>query len=170
MVETSIIISLIGVLLAIGVPTFQNALRPSKISEAGVALQSMVHGAVAYYDATREIDGERHSQCLPSSAGPVPAQPDPKGATVNMAVYRDFAPTFEALDFAPPTPTRYRYTFQTDAADCELGNRKPAVVAQFIAEGNLDGDDVLSRFQRTAQATASGLQVDALLVVERRVE
>ena len=169
-VAMTVSFSLVGIVLAIGIPTFQKALRPSKVSEAGVALQAMVRGAMAYYDATHELDGERRTQCLPPAAGPVPAEPDPHGATVNMAVYPEFASTFAALDFAPPTPTRYRYTFKPDVDGCDLGNRKPAVMVRFIAEGDLDDDDEFSRFVRSAQASQNGLEPDPLLVVENRLE
>ena len=170
MVETALIISLIGIVVVIAVPTFQRALHPSKVSEAGIALQQMVQGAEAYYDAVHELEGEKHVQCLPKNAGPVPAEPDPKGTKVNMAVYPEAAPTFEALGFAPPSPTRYRYSFSSNAQGCELGNKRPAVIAHFVAEGDLDDDDELSRFERIATATHEGLKPDPLLVIEHRVE
>lgn len=170
MVETSVLVSIVGVALAVVIPPFLRALQTSKVSEASVQLERMVQGAATYYDAFHEIDGMHRTHCLPPSAGPVPANPSADGTTVNMAVYPEAAKTFEAFAFELPDPVRYRYSFASSADGCNLDANSPEVTLQFIAEGDLDDDGVMSRFTRLATAGADGLVVDPLLLIERRVE
>lgn len=175
-VQVAIAIGLSGSLLAVGVPTFQKAVRTSKVSEASESLQRMVLGAAAYYEGFHEIDGRKQTQCLPPSAGPVPAEPDPDGMTVHLERFPEAQSTFEALGFVHLDPSRYRFTFQVSRPGCDLGasveagNVQEAVEVRFIAEGDLDDDGILSRFTRFATPEGDKLNIDPLLQVERRIE
>lgn len=184
-VELCLLISGLGILLAMVVPTFARTLRVSKTAEAGEQLAHLVAGAQAYYADFHRVpvpepaeamgqpgpDDRLHTHCLPDSAGPLPPTP----STSAVMVAREgldvaAAATFRALGFAPTQPLRYAYTYRTSAAGCELQSRDEPTTVRFVAHGDLDGDGRLSAFARQATVTPEGLQVDPLLMVDNPIE
>jgi len=158
LVEAALVVCIVGVLLAVFVPTFIRELRTSKISEASTQLASLHRASAAYY-ATRHRDGDgpRRVRCLPVEAGPVPAD------TSTAPVEVDFEDeglagfeTFSALGFAPDRPLRYRYSFLPIKDGCDLLPQDGRPLLTLRAEGDLDGDGKLSLFERQATANESG--------------
>jgi hypothetical protein len=122
----------------------------------------------AYYATAWEDD---RVQCLPPGAGPTPAAPGVDPVEVDFsseeAVGRD---TWVALGFQPERPIRYRYQYAPDRDGCDLGRSEPATSITFRAEGDLDGDGVLSTFEREATIGRNGFEPAAALHVDKRTE
>ena len=67
-------------------------------------------------------------------------------------------------------PIRYRYTLLPVVTGCGKARELPAPAVTFRAEGDLDGDGVLSRFERTAVHQDGVLAPGQVVVVRDRVE
>jgi type II secretory pathway pseudopilin PulG len=192
-IEVAVVLSLLGVLLAVGIPTFVRALRTSKMAEAPEQLQRIYAGAATYYAAPQSVTApiapparagggartqstERppaiRSHCLPSPAGPTPEKPSPAPVTVDFAdPSTPGSGTWRAIGYAPGTPIRYRYTLAPEHSGCDIDSSEPDSPGLRVrAEGDLDGDGVLSRFERTANIVDGSLVLDPLLIVRDRVE
>lgn len=168
MVEAALLLSILGAALAVFVPTFLRRLRTNKIAEASELLQEMSTRTAAYY-ATSWDEGRVH--CLPTAAGPTPAMPSVDPVEVDFsseeAVGRD---TWIALGFQPERPIRYRYQYAPGRAGCDLGMSEPATSITFRAEGDLDGDDVFSTFERRATIDRDGFAPAEALHIDQRTE
>jgi hypothetical protein len=168
LVEAAILLCLLGVVLAVFVPTFLRRVRANKIIEASELLSEMSKLASAYY-STSWGSGKRH--CLPPSAGPTPAEP-----TVDARRVDFFSPdvaggkTWEALGFQPSRPTRYSYSYVPGQAGCDLIGKEGLDPIRFHAEGDLDGDGVRSSFELRATLGPDGLKEPQMLHLHRRVE
>lgn len=171
MVELSLLIAIVGVVLAVGIPTFLRTVRISRISEAAEQLDRMYLGVAAYYGSLQLVDGQRRIGCLPPSAGPTPAVPTPAG--VELDFFQDDLPgaeTWRALDFNPEGIVRYSYSFLPAQDGCEPPDPAPRVLVTWRAQGDLDGDGELSMFERSASVVDGELVPDALLLVYDRTE
>ncbi|MFO0693415.1 MAG: hypothetical protein U0230_07660 [Polyangiales bacterium] len=171
LIEAAIAASVLGVFLAVFVPTFIREIRTSKISEATDQLSVMHRNTAAYFDRPHVIDGLGRRWCLPDAAGPTPAQPwyDPVetdfGAT-DVAGHL----TWTALGFQPG-PIRYRYTFLPETTGCGIRRPPHTPVVTYRAEGDLDEDGVLSTFERTDAVTDEGALVpEGALHIRNRVD
>jgi type II secretory pathway pseudopilin PulG len=168
LIEVALLLSLIGIVLAVFVPTFLRRVRINKITEASELLHEMSNRAAAYY-ATSWDNGERY--CLPPSAGPTPAEP-----TVDLAEVDFFADdqaghtTWETLGFQPEHPVRYSYSFVPSQYGCDLIGSDDLGSVSFRAEGDLDGDGVPSTFELRATLEADGFKAGDTLRVHRRTE
>lgn len=163
-----LVLCIVGVLLAVFVPTFVRRVRINKISEASELLQEMSERASAYY-ATTWSDGKRF--CLPRGAGPTPAAPTVDSATIDFAAEEHAGhESWEALGFQPDRPVRYSYSFVPSHHGCELVGDQVLRSVSFRAEGDLDGDGVRSVFERRATIVGTGLQPAESLHTHRRVE
>ena len=166
LIEVALLLCLLGIVLAIFVPTFLRRVRTNKISEAAELLQVMSPRASAYYD-TSWSSLQHH--CLPPGAGPTPEAP-----TVDSQDVDFFSPeatghaTWEALDFQPEHPVRFSYRYVPERDGCGLSAASEPSSVIFRAEGDLDGDGVHSTFERRATVDNDGLTpTDALLVHQR---
>lgn len=166
MIEAALLVCLLGVVLAVFVPTFLRRVRTNKIVEASELLQVMSQRANAYYD-TSWSSLNRH--CLPPSAGPTPRAPTVDSHDVDFfSTETDGHATWEALDFQPDRPVRFSYSFEPVANGCALGRNSEPTPIVFRAEGDLDGDGVRSTFERRATIDRNGFTpADALLVHQR---
>jgi type II secretory pathway pseudopilin PulG len=173
LLELALLLSLVGVALAVTVPTFVRTVRTSKIAEASENLERLLHGAASYYESSHETaEGGLRVQCIPEAAGPAPV------VASTRPVAMDFhdpgtpgAATWRALGFAPEQPVRYRYTFSTSHTGCMVAPGAQRELFRVRAEGNLDGDQQLSRFERRVLASGDGtLTVDPMLIVDDRIE
>jgi len=168
MVEAALVIALVGVALAVFIPTFVGQLRTSKLSEAPELLAELHQRAAAYYEARHE-GGRR---CLPGAAGPAPAEPRPEAAV------HDFtdegapgAPVWGALEFRVERPIRYSYQMTPNREGCDVQVPAGGTLFRLEARGDLDGDGVLSSFVRKATTDENDRVVPVgSLYVERRVE
>jgi type II secretory pathway pseudopilin PulG len=174
MVEVAAIVCLVGILLAVFVPTFVRELRTSKTSEASEHLELLYQRSAAYFAARhRTADGvTRTSRCLPPTAGPTPRAPsiDPRG--VNFRDERTLGhETWRALGFRARYPLRFSYTFEPTASGCNLRSPEGTYLLTIRAEGDLDGDGERSIFERRARANDDGeLEPAGILYVRDRTE
>jgi type II secretory pathway pseudopilin PulG len=168
LIEVALLLCLIGIVLAVFVPTFLRRVRTNKITEASELLQEMSDRTAAYY-ATSWGTGKRY--CLPPNAGPTPAEPTVESTDVDFfAVEHAGHTTWEALGFQPDHPVRYSYSYTPSRDGCDLiGSGDPESVS-FRAEGDLDGDGVRSTFERRATLESDGFEPADTLRVHQRTE
>ena len=166
------LVSILGAVLAVAGPQFLRKLRTSKVAEASEELELLHRGAAMYY-ATWHAQAAHGTKdhCLPSAAGPTPAQPsvDPVEVTFTDDATPG-APTWQALRFEPESGVRYSYSFLPIQSGCGVTTRQDgAPLVTIRAEGDLDGDGTRSRFERYASPNAEGeiVQVEALVVSDR---
>jgi type II secretory pathway pseudopilin PulG len=173
LVEAALVVCVVGVVLAVFVPTFIRELRTSKIGEASNQLSALHQASAAYYATRHETDeGPRRTRCLPLAAGPTPAE-----ASVDPVVV-DFTDeelpgreTFEALGWTPTRGLRYRYSFLPVKDGCDLLPQNDRALLTLRAEGDLDGDGKLSLFERHASANEDGELIPiGVLRVRNRTE
>ncbi len=169
MVEVAIVVSLVGVLLAVFVPTFVRELRTSKLAEASEQLAYLERLTAAYYAASHRVDNRIHRACLPDTAGPAPAVGTEERAEYDFSAEdAPGSPTWKALGF-DPGPTRFRYSFLPERSGC--GIRQRGTIVTLRAEGDLDGDGEHSLFERRLGLREDGtLGATGALIVEDRVE
>ena len=168
MIEAALLLSILGAALAVFVPTFLRRVRTNKIAEASELLEEMSRRTAAYYATSWD---ESRAHCLPPAAGPTPATPSVEPVEVDVssedAVGHE---SWIALGFQPEWPIRYRYQYAPDGDGCDLGVSEPATTISFRAEGDLDGDGVLSTFERKATIGRDGFEPAAELCVDQRTE
>jgi type II secretory pathway pseudopilin PulG len=169
LLEATLLLCIVGIVLAVFVLTFVRRVRTNKILEASELLQELSDRAAAYYGTSWDGGLRR---CLPPGAGPTPAEP-----TVDPEEVDFFAPstegheTWKALGFQPDRAIRYSYRYLPGEAGCGLGGDGKDALVTFRAEGDLEGDGVRSRFERQAKPTVEGtLQPIGELHVHQRVE
>lgn len=178
LLETATVVSVVGMVLAVALPTLQRTIRVSKVAEAPEQLESLYRAAAAYYAEPRTREGDDHASarhataerhCLPPAAGPTPETPSPDPRTVDF-VADDVTgkDTWRALGFTPAVPLRYRYTFAPSSSGCDLPSGASLILR---AEGDLDGDGVYSRFERRALLNTDGsLTPEPVLHIQDRIE
>jgi len=168
LIEAALLLCLLGIVLAVFVPTFLGRVRTNKISEASELLQEISDRAAAYY-ATSWGGGKRF--CLPQGAGPTPATPSVDSAEVDFAAEEHSGhASWEALGFQPERPVRYSYTYQPSDHGCDLVTADGPRSVSFRAVGDLDGDGVHSTFERRATIDVDGFQTADILHVHQRIE
>ena len=169
LIETSLLVSIVGIVLAVSVPTFWRELRTSKVDEASELLEELAARVDAYYVA----DHGGQTACLPSAAGPAPAETHAAATEVDF-VDDELVPgqaTWAALGFDPGRPVRYRYEFVPYRDGC--GVRPPEGVTLYTlrSTGDLDEDGRLSTFEHSATLGPDGApRPTGVLRVRDRVE
>ncbi|MEO0326165.1 MAG: hypothetical protein AAF447_24665 [Myxococcota bacterium] len=152
LIEACAIFCLVGVGLAVFVPTFFRRVRTSKFEEPTQLLEDLDRRARAYYRARHE-GGAR---CLPAALGPTPADVSPNAAPFLAGSPPDAEAGWAALGFAPEREVRFRYRFEPAAEGCGVEVPPGEPLYRLRAEGDLDGDGVLSRFERLATLSDDG--------------
>ena len=170
LLEAAIVVSLIGVVPAVFVPTFLSAIRTSKVSEASEELGRIHALAAAYFEAPQTRS--RRRRCLPTAAGPAPSEPSMEASHFDFqADDARGAETWRALSYQPARPVRYRYTFAPAASACGLETPADGPLVTLRAEGDLDGDGKRSVFEREATVDRDGSLVPTgVLYMLDRVE
>ncbi|MEC7525067.1 MAG: type II secretion system protein [Myxococcota bacterium] len=173
LVEAAAIVCVVGIILAVFIPTFIRQLRTSKTSEAAEHLELLHQRAAAYFMASHEgEEGALLRRCLPPVAGPTPRNPSREPAPVDFS--SEETPghdTWAALGFQPEIPLRYSYTFEPTASGCGLRSPQGTYLLTLRAEGDLDGDGERSVFERRATANEDGeLEPFGILYVRDRAE
>ncbi|MDH5491349.1 MAG: hypothetical protein OEY14_05295 [Myxococcales bacterium] len=172
LVEVALVVCLLGVALAVFVPTFARELRISKIAEAPEELERLHQRAAAYFEVVFETDLGRMGHCLPEAAGPTPLAPTQEPEVVDFLAeeVEDHA-SWEALGFQPERPLRYSYRFIPAQHGCGISAEPEATLLTLRAEGDLDGDGSRSVFERNASIGEDGrLRPNGMLYVTDRVE
>jgi hypothetical protein len=130
-IELAIGASLVGCLLAVGVPTFVREVHASRFVEPEAGLAKLGADALAY----AEVNG-----AFPESAPLTPREPPRGKKDVDPPGTWD-APSWRALDFRPsPEGVPHAYSFSFEAAP-----PRTSFVAR--AHGDLDGDGIWSTFE-----------------------
>lgn len=166
-------LSVVGVALAVAIPTFVRAVRTSKVAEVSSELRRLHASAAAYYARPQSGGDGKPMRCLPAAAGPTPALPSVEPVIVQLsAPETPGTATWAALGYEPEGPIRYRYSFLPAAAGCAvvLPRDTTTPLLTLRAEGDLDGDGTLSRFERHARDVDGELVLDPLLVMRDRIE
>lgn len=160
LVEAALVVCVVGVLLAVFVPTFVKHMRTSKVSEASNQLQRLHDAAAAYYAARHDTGEGRRGRCLPPEAGPAPEEPSADAIDYDFAAEETpGSGTWRALGFEVDRPIRYRYSFLPAESGCGLANPEDGPLLTLRAEGDLDDDGKRSLFERQAEAGEDGTLV-----------
>ena len=169
--EAATLVSVVGTLLAVALPTLGRAVRPSKLTEATEQLDSLYHAVAAYYATPRSAAQGGITHCLPGAAGPTPEVPSQSPLRTDfLAQSSQGASTWKDLGFTPSVPLRFRYSFAPAVSGCSRSVSDGRVLV-LRAEGDLDGDGLYSSFERRAKVLPGGkLQPDPVLHVQDRVE
>ena len=173
LVEAALIVCLVGIVLAVFVPTFVRELRTSRTSEAVESLQLMSQRATAYFTTPwPQADGPAAIRCLPPTAGPTPRAPTEGPERVEFqSVETPGHETWRALRFQPEMDVRYAYTFEPAASGCGLRSPAGSYLLTLRAEGDLDADGERSLFERRMAADDDGdLFEFGILYARDRVE
>lgn len=173
LIEAALIVCLVGIVLAVFIPTFARELRTSKTSEAVDHLATLSRRASAYFTAPQRRDGgPSQLRCLPPTAGPTPRAPSSHPELVDF--HDEATPgheTWEALGFQARDPVRYAYTFEPTASGCGLRSPEGSYLLTLRAEGDLDDDGERSLFELRMRALDSGeLVEEGILYVRDRAE
>jgi type II secretory pathway pseudopilin PulG len=175
-VEIAAVVSAVGMLLAVALPTLSQTIRVSKVTEASEQLEALYRATAAYYAQARVVAGQTGRErelvhCLPAPAGPTPELPSPSPVPVDFAhASAPSAATWTALQFAPSAALRFRYSFLPAVSGCSVDQGGTNLLI-LRAEGDLDGDGVYSQFERRAQIAPLGqLNAEAVLHIQDRVE
>jgi type IV pilus assembly protein PilA len=172
LIEVTLLVSLLGIVLAVGIPAFVRGLRTSKTEEPPRELERMYRAIAAYYDTPQNTAAGQRTHCLPDPAGPTPDKPEREPKPVVFANAETSAATWRALGYEPAEPIRYRYSFLPLRAGCGVlpSDSRGEAVLTLRAEGDLDGDGVLSTFERTAVTREGELSLEPVLIVRDRIE
>jgi len=156
LVELMIVVAIIGILAAVAIPAFSRYIKKSRTAEASQTLNKIWQGAVVYYDTdhTNATGGILAKQFPISAAGTAIetkccGQPGMKCPKDSVAfVTGAAAQTWIALQFNLADAHYYRPLYLS--AGTSLTSNFTAE-----AEGDLDCDNILARFQRIGQVNAT---------------
>jgi len=151
MVETAVLVSMLGVLLAVGVPAFLRYSEQAKTVEAPRTLLRLHAAEVAYYQSSAEAG----PQGTFIATRPLPGVPTAQRFPANAAVWTGSA-DWAALGFSIHHAHFYRYEVQA---------ARPFEGCTAIAQGDLNGNGNLSTFSRTARIRAGELVSDPIRIV-----
>jgi hypothetical protein len=129
------------------------ALRLTRSAEATAYLERLSEGVVA---------ASRESPAIALSSTPLTPSEVPRGAPVSDPAGTWDHPTFKAAHFSVEEPHWYSYRVDVPS--------DPAMPARAIANGDLDGDGVVSTFERRLRRGASGWEITPELRVFRELE
>lgn len=159
LVELMIVVAIIGILAAVAIPAFSKYIKKSRTAEATQTLNKIWQGALVYYEADHNdtTPGVTFGNALPKQF-PGNAVPEPTGKCClqpGMKCPKSIAgsiyltdPAWNALNFSMPETHYYlpRYLGQ---------NVSIASTFTAEAEGDLDCDGTLARFQRIGNVDAA---------------
>lgn len=134
----------VGIVAAVGVPSFVSYVRRSKTAEAPANVRAIAQGVIAVWETTGALP-----PALPSTPGAPSSE--------RRMWPGDAAPGWAEIGFAPVDPLYYSYEYEPDPSGTSFVVR---------ARGDLDGDGVQSMFEQefardpvTQEMTHSGLYV-----------
>jgi len=171
-VEISLVISVVGVALAMFVPAFTARFQRSKFDDVHHELEHLTRAVEAYYSARHEVHGVERARCLPASAGPTPEVVGVDPVDLDFAAEgTPGSATWAALGFQPERPGRFRYRLSVTQARCNVTAPQGTALARIEAEADLDGDGYYSNFRRELVVGEQGeLRDGDLLRVSDRTE
>ena len=172
LIELMIVVAIIGVLAAVAIPAFVKYIRRSKTVEATMNLRKMYDGAVAYYVGEHaDVAGNIANKQFPISG---PSIPDLATlSSLQLAGKRYLSsPTdwkqggWSALEFSISDGQNFAYTFVNPAPGQFGTNAK----AQMIANGDQNGNQVYSTFERDMVGTLEGVQGGTAMYTTNEIE
>lgn len=143
LVELMIVVVIMGLLAAIAVPAFSRYVKRGKTAEATATVSSMYRLQLAYYENTQERSSSTSfATCeqLPSAAPSASKYPASVTLWMNSS-------TWNSLGFVIDRPHYYQYA--TDGSNSGFTAR---------AIGDIDGDTVLSTFERSGVINSGEIQ------------
>lgn len=195
LIELMIVVAIIGILAAVAIPAFLNYIKRSKTSEATAILKSITEGQVNFYNRPRVVNGSEEPACFVSLGRSFAA--NPTSNKTNWAIEPGSGPgqsdSWNAVGAATSSATYYQYGTTDDisgdpapvSADGDISNGKgtcatpvatngvePAngdTVVHAVAIGNLDGNEVYSRFSRQL-TVPNGIPTAGLVEITNELE
>ena len=155
LIEVMVTVAIVGVLSAIAIPSFTAAIARSKTAETSSNLSALFKGTASYYAAERSGQGQlsgTSGYCTVDDGGPSPVVP-------NVYKQRFSADaTLSALGFNVGDEVYYSYGLVSAGAvgSCGHGPNELGIYT-YYANGDLDGDGVLSTFELTAGSNDSNV-------------
>lgn len=153
LMELMIVVAILGILAALAIPAFIGYVRRSKTSEATGNLSALFKSAATYMNTERQNQGISASNGSYCTVGSDTLTPSP---TPNKQQY-SAAANAQALGFTIADFVYFGYGISSSSAKCGWSANQ-AQVYTFFAQGDLDGDGILSTFE-----LAAGTDKDAVL-------
>jgi type IV pilus assembly protein PilA len=151
-IELLVVVSILGVLAAIAIPAFSGYRRRAKTSEAPVQLNLMFKSASSLYTSELSARGTSAIEVRSCVVQPTSMSPTPQ------PYQQKFVPSggFQQLNFDIGDLIYFGYGIESVGSPgiltC-LGHSVPSgSVYTFTANGDLDGDSLLSTFEVTVSA------------------
>jgi type IV pilus assembly protein PilA len=147
LIELMIVVAILGILAALAIPAFIGYVRRSKTAEATGNLNSLFKSAASYMAAERAGQGIAVSATTATycSVGTEPLSPATPGASKQQYVAGSNA---VGLGFSIADYVYFGYGIKTTSATSLCGWAANATdVYTFYANGDLDGDKILSTFE-----------------------
>jgi Tfp pilus assembly protein PilE len=158
-IELIVIVVILAILAGVAIPAFVNYMRRARTSEATLMLDRMWEGAVKYFSkqhVNRGAETTSFSHTLPADC---PTTPSISAVKDEILTATDYLASFQAnpnwvaLDFSMADNFYYAYTFQTcekSGGECVTG-----AIIYCRAQGDLDGDQMYSFFERSGRVSHS---------------
>lgn len=150
LVELMIVVVILGILSAVAIPAFTRYVKRSKTAEAGAGIGSMYRLQLAYYENTQERSAA--TSFATCSALPT-AAPTASKYPANVAMWMASS-EWNTLGFVIDRPHYYQYSTE--------GTNTTMVVR---AVGDIDGDNTLSTFSRSAVMNSGEIQGAQIAIV-----
>jgi prepilin-type N-terminal cleavage/methylation domain-containing protein len=150
LVELMIVVVILGILAAVAIPAFSRYVKRSKTSEATSGIASMYRLQLSYYENTQE----RTSSTSFATCGAMPtAAPSASKYPANVTMWMNSS-DWNSLGFVIDRPHYYQYS--TDGSNTAMTAR---------AVGDIDGDNTLSTFERSALLNSGEIQGAQIRIV-----